>query len=262
MAKTDSEHHAATETTGAKAWDKIMGAVLALPKAKVDRNSFLYAQLQNYCDATQVRKAIEDRPANAGISSELIDRLADSCIKRHVLKASAISFGTGLPGGPWGVATVPADIAQFYWHAIVLSQELAYLYGWPDLLEEDVADEETKARITLLIGVMMGAQGVNKVISEVAEQLAREIVRRLPRQALTKTAYYPLIKQICRWIGINVTKNTFARGVSRFVPIVAGLVSAGITAAMMKSMAKRLKNHLRELRLAHPDDRDVRGIDE
>ena len=253
---TNSEYHAATETAGARAWDKIMGAALALPKVKVDRNSFLYTQLQNYCDAPQVRKAIEDRPANAGVSSELIDRLVDSCIKRHVLKASAISFGTGLPGGPWGLATVPADVAQFYWHAIVLSQELAYLYGWSDLLEEDMADEETKARITLLIGVMMGAQRANNIISEVAERFAREIVRRLPRQALTKTAYYPLIKQVCRWIGINITKNTFARGVSRFVPIVAGLVSAGITAAMMQSMSKRLKNHRRELRLAHPDGRD------
>ena len=152
--------------------------------------------------------------------------------------------------------TIPADLAQFYWHAIVLSQKLAYLYGWPDLLKEDEADEETKAKITLLIGVMMGAQVANKVISEVAERFASEIARRLPRQALTRTAYYPLIKQISKWIGINVTKNTFARSVSKFVPIVGGLVSAGVTAAMMKPMAKRLKNHLRELRLAHPDGHD------
>ena len=59
--------------------------------------------------------------------------------------------------------TIPADLVQFYWHAIVLSQKLAYLYGWPDLLKEDEADEETKAKITLLIGVMMGAQVANKL---------------------------------------------------------------------------------------------------
>ena len=233
-----------------------MGASLALPGAKVDRNSFLYSQLHNYCDETQVRKAIEDRPANAGIPSNLIDRLADACIKSHVRKASAISFGMGLPGGLAMAATIPADLAQFYWHAIVLSQKLAYLYGWPDLLKEDEVDEETRAKITLLIGAMMGAQAANKIISQVAEQFASEIARRLPRQALTRTAYYPLIKQIGKWIGINVTKNTFARSVSKFVPIVGGLVSAGVTAAMMKPMAKRLKNHLRELRLAHSDGHD------
>ncbi|MYC72684.1 MAG: hypothetical protein F4X17_18450 [Gemmatimonadetes bacterium] len=261
MTYTDSEQHEAKET-GAKAWDRIMGASLALPGAKVDRGSFLYSQLINYCDETQTKKAIEGRPANAGIPSKLIDRLADACIKSHVRKASAISFGTGLPGG-WAVAaTIPADLAQFYWHAIVLSQKLAYLYGWPDLLKEDEADEETKAKITLLIGAMMGAQGANKVISGVAERFAREIARRLPRQALTRTAYYPLIKQIGKWIGFNVTKSTFARSVSKVVPIVGGFVSAGLTALMMKPMAKRLKNHLRELRLAYSDDHELDLIDE
>ena len=259
MTYIDSDQHEAKET-GAKTWDRIMGASLALPGAKVDRNSFLYSQLHNYCDETQARKGIEDRPANAGISSNLIDRLADACIKSHVRKAAAISFGTGLPGGWAMAATIPADLAQFYWHAIVLSQKLAYLYGWPDLLKEDEADEETKAKITLLIGVMMGAQVANKVISEVAERFASEIARRLPRQALTRTVYYPLIKQIGKWIGINVTKNTFARSVSKVVPIFGGLVSAGVTMAMMKPMAKRLKNHLRELRLAHSDGHDNRVV--
>ena len=92
-----------------------------------------------------------------------------------------------------------------------------------NLLKEDEADEETKAKITLLIGVMMGAQVANKVISEVAERFASEIARRLPRQALTRTAYYPLIKQVGKWIGINVTKNTFARSVSKVCQLLADL---------------------------------------
>lgn len=78
----------------------------------------------------------------------------------------------------------------------------------------------------------------------------------LESQRDSKTKYYPLIKQIGKWIGINVTKNTFARSVSKVVPILGGLVSAGVTAAMMKPMAKRLKNHLRELRLARSDGHD------
>ncbi len=251
MANRDSERHRPNDAKS-KAWDRIMGASLALPGVRVDRDSFLRSQLHNYCDETQVKKAIEDRPANAGISSKLIDKLADSCINSHVLIASSISFATGLPGG-WAMAgTIPADLAQFYWHAIVLSQKLAYLYGWPDILEEGEVDEETKLRVTLLIGVMMGAQGANKIISEMADRFAKEMVRRLPRQALTKTAYYPLIKQVGRWLGIKITKDTFARGASKFLPIIGGLISAGMTAVMMRPMAKRLKKHLRETKLAHP----------
>ena len=117
---------------------------MALPMAKVDRASFLSSQLTSYCDNEVVRQAIESRPALAGVSPEVIDKLADACIRGHVLKASGISFATGLPGG-WAMAgTIPVDLAQFYWHALVLAQKLAYLYGWPDLLEQGQVDEETE----------------------------------------------------------------------------------------------------------------------
>ena len=39
------------------------------------------------------------------------------------------------------VGTVPADLAQFYWHTLVLAQKLAYLYGWPDLSDKGEVDE-------------------------------------------------------------------------------------------------------------------------
>lgn len=118
-----------------KVWRRVLRASMAMPGAKVDRVAFLHTQLHNYCDKRQIMLAVEERPVVAGIPGDAIDRIADSCIKGHVLKASSISFATGLPGG-WAMAgTIPADLAQFYWHALVLAQKLAYLYGWPDLLE-------------------------------------------------------------------------------------------------------------------------------
>ena len=96
-----------TKDIGTQVWDLVIEKALALPGAKVDRTSFLRSQLNSYCDETQIEKAIEDKPANAKISPEQIDRLADSCIKSHVLKASALSFGTGVWGGWAMLATVP-----------------------------------------------------------------------------------------------------------------------------------------------------------
>ncbi len=242
------------KSPGEKAWEQILNASLALPGAKVDRASFLNTQLINYCDEEQVSLAIQDRPASAGVTSDLIDTLADACIRSHVLKASGISFATGLPGGWAMAATVPADLAQFYWHALVLAQKLAYLYGWPDLLEQGQVDEETKMHLTLLTGAMLGAAAANRGLSEVGKRVAGQAARRIPRMALTRTAYYPIVKQVGRWIGVSVTKQTFARGVSKVVPVIGGAVSAGVTAATMRPMAKRLKNHLRTLRYALPDE--------
>ena len=220
---------------------------MALPGAKVDRTSFLVSELRNYCDDEQISEAIRSRPALAGISPYLVDKLADSCIKSHVLKASAISFAAGLPGG-WAMAgTIPVDVAQFYWHALVLAQKLAYLYGWPDLLEKGEVDEQTELQLTLLIGVMMGAAAANRGLAELAKRFAGQVTRRLPRQTLTKIAYYPIVKTVGRWIGISITKRGFAGGVAKVVPVIGGFISAGVTAAMMRPMAKRLKNHLREM---------------
>lgn len=223
---------------------------MAFPGAKVDRASFLKSQLASHCPGQQVDEAIRTRPARAGISPDLIDSLADSSIKLHVLGASSISFATGLPGGWAMAATIPADLAQYFLHSIVLAQKLAYLYGWPDLLEDGELDEETELRITLLLGAMLGAERANVVLSKVASQFAGQVAYRLPRQALTKTAYYPVVKQIGRWIGVRVTKQSFARGLAKVIPIISAATSAALTATFMWPMANRLKNHLRTLRYA------------
>ena len=241
------------EPSGGAVWDRVMGAALAIPGVKVDRAGFLRSQLAPYCDACQIRLAIEGRPADAGVPLDVIDKLANGSIRLHVAAASSLSFAAGLPGGWAMAATIPADTVQFYWHAIVLSQKLAYLYGLPDILNNGEVDDETKLQITLLIGAMLGAAQANKVIGELARRIAEQVGRRLPRMALTRTAWYPIIKQIARWIGVRITTTTFARGASKIVPVVGGAVSASVTAATMMPMANRLKNHLRELPLANPD---------
>ena len=148
--------------------------------------------------------------------------------------------------------TLPADLVQFYWHAIVLAQQLAYLYGWPSILEDGEVDEETKLKITLLVGAMLGAGEAQKAMAEIAKRISEQVARRLPRIALTKTAFYPVIKQIGRWIGINITKNTFARGAARIVPILGGVVSGALTSYLIQKMAKRLKEHLKKTIFAQP----------
>lgn len=233
-----------------RVWRALLAASLSIPGARIDRAAFLRSQLQPHFSEAIVEIAVKERPAVAGIPRERIDELADSCIRWHVLMVSSMSFVTGLPGGWWIAGTIPADLAQFYWHAVVLSQKLASLYGWPGLLDEQGVDDETILRMTLFVGVMMGAQAANRALAELAERFAREVARRLPRQALTKYGLFNLAKQIGKWVGIQITKSSFSRAISRAIPIVGGFVSAGVSAAMMIPMARRLKNHLRTLRYA------------
>ena len=234
---------------------RVVRASMSLPGARVPRDEFLRAQLNVHCSEVQVNKAVEFGPPSAGVPLDLIDEIADSVIRSHVVKAAGLSFATGLPGGVFMAVMIPVDVAQFFWHATVIAQKLAYLYGWPDLFDPEVdLDEETELRIVLLIGAMLGAANANQLLVEISGRFAGETARRLPRYALTKTAYYPLIKMVLKWVGIKVTKQSFARVLARVVPIVGGVLSAGVTVLALRPMAGRLKGRLRELNYAHPTD--------
>ena len=227
-------------------WNKVMGAALSMPGVKVDRDDFLKKELKNYCSPEQLNLAISNRPIN-GVSKEIIDRIANACINSHTTKVTTISAVAGIPGGFAMAGTIPADMAQYYWHVFVLAQKLAYLYGFPDLRDENGNLTDTASdMLTLFVGVMMGASAANQAIKGLAKEFAKQVVKRLPQKALTKSMYYPIIKQIAKWIGVKLTKDTFAKGLGKVIPILGGVISGGLTLATFRPSAKRLQHKLQE----------------
>lgn len=226
-------------------WNKVMSSALAIPGVQVDRETFLRSELRQYCSKDELEKAVSN-PVNV-LSEDRIDSLANSCINNHLLKVTSLSVVAGIPGGLAMAATIPADMAQYYWHTFVLAQKLAYLYGIPDLRDENGNLTETSQdMLTLFVGVMMGAAVANNAIKNVSKAFAAQVVKRLPQKALTKTVYYPIIKQVAKWIGIKLTKDTFAKSVGKTIPILGGVISGGLTAATFRPSAKRLQKKLKE----------------
>lgn len=227
-------------------WNKVMSSALAIPGVKVNRESFLLGELRNYCSSMEELTKAVDNPVDV-LSKERIDQLASSCINNHLLKVTSLSFAAGIPGGLAMAATIPGDIAQYYWHTFVLAQKLAYLYGIPDLCDENGNLTETSQdMLTLFVGVMSGVAAANNVIGKVSKAFAAQVVKRLPQKALTKTFYYPIIKQIAKWLGVSLTKGSFAKSVGKLIPVVGGVISGGLTAVTFKPAAKRLQKKLQE----------------
>ncbi len=224
-------------------WDKVMNAALSMPMVKVDRTAFLTKEFSMYDNADQLR---DKRPIDL-FDDEVIERAARGIINSHLTTATVTSTAAGIPGGLVMAATMPADIAQYYWHVLVVAQKLGYLYGWPDLLDEKgQITEGTRNVLTLFVGVMFGAQAASKLVGEIAKRVSLQAAKRLPQQALTKTMYYPVIKQVAKWIGVKMTKDTFGRSVGKAIPILGGVLSGAITAFSFKPMAEKLQKHLRE----------------
>lgn len=226
----------------------------SLPVVHIDREKFLSKELIKISTKEQVDVAIEYNPARAGISVREIDKLAKECINYETNKASSISFISGIPGGIVMFGTVPADVAQYMGHMLRVLQKLVYLYGWDEIMQSDGSlDDETTNMLTLFVGVMFGVNGASATITKISASAAQKASKNLASKALTKGTIYPIVKKIAQTLGVKMTKDIFAKGVSKIVPVIGGVVSGGLTYATFKPCANRLKDHLRTLKWCDVD---------
>lgn len=122
---------------GADKWNQVMVAAMAVPGIKVNRASFLQEELSNrHIGQNTISLCIQENPVKH-LDIAKLDAIAKACIKNHTLKVTAISAAAGIPGGFAMIGTLPADAAQYYYHVLKVAQKLAYIYGYPSLLDEN-----------------------------------------------------------------------------------------------------------------------------
>lgn len=245
--------NALTNTVSNFSAEDIIQQAMKLPIVKVNRQKFLYKELIKYYSEDVVDLAIKKNPAYAGMEKEKINEVSKQVINYETNKVSAISFAAGMPGGFAMVATVPADIAQYFAYMIRVMQKLAYLYGFEDFeLNEDAISDNTMNQIMIFLGVMFGVQGANAGVKKIAEAAAKKVSKSLAQKALTKGTVYPIVKKIAQAVGIKMTKQIFAESVSKVVPVIGGAVTGGLSYITFKPCAKKLKNSFKDLYLCDP----------
>ncbi len=222
---------------------ELISNAIKIPGAKVDRNSFLASEFAN--STVSVDEIIEKGPIACGISEEMINQKSNKLIMTRTSQSSIASFAAGIPGGLAMAATIPADILQFFGMSLRLAQELSYLYGAEDLWNgSELDDSKVKTNLLMYCGVMFGASGAVSGVRVLSTQIAKTALKKIPQKALTKTFWYPIIKQIGKAVGVKVTKSTVAKGVSKVIPIIGGVISGTLNFASMMPMAKRLDSAL------------------
>lgn len=224
-------------------------AATKLPMVYIDRDKFLHKELIKYYPKEKVDIAISNNPAYAGIPRTTISKIAKSCINYETNKVSAISFATGLPGGFAMVGTIPVDITQYLGHILRILQKLIYLYGWESLADEDGKfDDETTNLLILFVGIMFSVNGAAATITKLSSSAAQKASKSIASKALTKGTIYPMVKKIATVLGVKMTKETFAKGVSKAIPVIGGVASGGMTYATFKPMSYKLKKYLETLK--------------
>lgn len=115
-----------------------------LPTVHVDREKYLRAQFDKYCDDALLERVIELGPIKAGIPTRTVNLIAKSAINHETAMVTLISTAAGIPGGAFMWGTVPGDIAQFHGAMIRISQ------NWPTFMA-GLSFSRTTATISMTI---------------------------------------------------------------------------------------------------------------
>lgn len=235
------------------ALESVISTAVQLPGVRVDRQKFLAEVFA--AEDFPVQTVLDMGPVAAGVPQETLALLSRKLILKRTGQSSAASFVAGLPGGLALAATIPADVAQFFGMALHLAQELSYLYGADDLWQGGKLDDErVMNQLLLYCGAMFGVSGAVSGVRVLSSQIAKTTLKKLPQQALTKTFWSPILKQIGKAVGVKITKSVVAKGASKAVFVLGGVLSGGLNFASMLPMANRLQSALDSAAFGYTDE--------
>jgi hypothetical protein len=230
----------------------IMG--LKVPGVKINRSEFIKKEFSKYYSEEIIDNIIKYNPAHENIPINKISKIADDVIQYERLCVSGISTALSAPGGFAMVATLPTDIAQYYGYMLRATQELLYLYGFPeiDINSQQLLDSETINTLIVCMGVMYGVAGANTALKSMAKALGVGVEKKLINKALTKGTIYPIVKSVARWFNVRMTKEIFAGFFKKSIPIIGGVIGGSITYLSFKPCCEKLKTTLENTKLSNP----------
>lgn len=226
------------------------------PGIKIDRAAFLQKEFLKYFPQEMIDDAIANTPTKANIPKEKINEIADDIIQYERYCVSGISAALSVGGIGTMAATLPADIAQYYGYMLRATQKLMYLYGFQQINTKEndgIMDSSTMNTLILCLGVMYGVQGANVALKSMATALAKGVNKKFMATAVTKGVLFPIVKSICKWFGVNLTKSMCTNFFSKALPVIGTAIGGTITYVSFKPCCDKLKVSLQDTLLSNPD---------
>ncbi len=159
------------------------------------------------------------------------DVAIDKLIATHTRIVAATGFATGLGGLFTLPVTVPTDVAVFYALSARCAAAVAYLRG------HDIDSDEVRSVVLLTLLGSAGAVVALEVGVKVGEKAATAALKTLPGKVLieiNKKVGFRLLTKFGQKGAINLVK---------FVPLVGGVVGAGVNTATMRTIGNYAKKN-------------------
>ena len=81
-------------------------------------------------------------------------------------------------------------------------------------------------------------------MAHTSKLIGTNLGKKVATQALTKTAWYPLVKGVGALVGKQITKKTVEKTITKVVPVIGGVLSGGLTYVTFRPMGHRLADTL------------------
>jgi len=159
------------------------------------------------------------------------DVAINKLIATHTRMVAATGFATGLGGLITLPVTVPTDVAVFYALSARCAAAVAYLRG------HDIDSDEVRSVVLLTLLGSAGAVVVLELGVKVGEKTAMAALKTLPGKVLieiNKKVGFRLLTKFGQKGAINLVK---------FVPLVGGVVGAGVNTAAMRTIGVYAKKN-------------------
>lgn len=217
-------------TAGAERFYNVFQLALKIPGIEVNRKEFLKEQLAHKYD--NLEDIIKKGPIKAGVDPAEIKKIANGVANWHTTMATVNSAVTGLPGGWAMLATIPADVSQYYCNCLRCAQKIAYLYGVADLKH---CPDMTKNVVYMALLVIALGQGGDSLAKKILSNYGVQVGKKMIASGGTKLALYKTINQVAVKLGYSqLTKRGAQEVLKKSIPIFGAIISGGITLVSCK----------------------------
>lgn len=247
--------------------EKVVTVAQSFDKAVLTQDSYLYPNIQDAIECVEAEIISEEMPDDTSATpstamklvSKITDfgingssslnlssakklyeyylskggdriRLVDDLISNESIKSASSGFITGLGGLITLPITIPADMLATWVIAARMSAAIS------EFGDYNSNDDSTKSMILASLCGNAGKQLVRQVVQNASEKMLKEAFKRVPAQVL---------RNINKIVGIKLITKAGEKSLTslaKLVPILGGIIGAGVDYAYNKSVGKVAKD--------------------
>lgn len=224
--------------------DTIARIILTNGLCRVDRTEWLSEVLSPFMHEENLEELATMRPEDFLTPSQ-IDRIACEEFEDHIKHSSILSSGFSLLGRSSIALSTLGDTIAFWTDLIVLTQKLAYLYGWDDFYEDGRATRETLSRLMIMLGYGLKVEDCKTVLIGTSTDCSPNLTDELKHIGLSvsKADRIAVASQELACL----VKSLLSGTVAKRAPLWGVLIGGAINYFSYKRIALRTKQILREV---------------